>query len=61
MRAYSMLASVQVSADAGTLTFPLLTDAGGTPVRLAEVEPWVWQDSEGRTPRGGAGRRVRRG
>jgi CubicO group peptidase (beta-lactamase class C family) len=48
MRAYSMLASVQVSADAGTLTIPLLTDAGGTPVRLAEVEPWVWQDSEGR-------------
>jgi CubicO group peptidase (beta-lactamase class C family) len=48
MRAYSMLASVPISADdAGTLTIPLLTDAGGTPVRLAEVEPWVWQDSEG--------------
>ena len=48
MRTYSMVSSVQVSADAGTLTIPLLTDAGGTPVRLAEVEPWVWQDSEGR-------------
>jgi CubicO group peptidase (beta-lactamase class C family) len=47
MRAYSMLASIQVSADAGTLTIPLLRDAGGTPVKLSEVEPWVWEDSEG--------------
>lgn len=46
-RTFNLIMAPKVRADGDAISIPLLTDASGEPVRLVEVEPWVWQDEDG--------------
>jgi len=48
VRLFYILSSVEVTAEQdGVVTISAITDSAGTPLRLTEVEPWVWQEIGG--------------
>lgn len=46
-RANAVLSPVEVTAEGDGIRVAALTDGSGHPVRLVEVEPWVWQETDG--------------
>lgn len=47
VRLNSLISSLSVTADDGTLGIPAVTDSSGHPIALVETEPWVWEDADG--------------
>lgn len=48
LRMYAALSTVEITrGPADTISISALTDTSGTPVRLVEIAPWVWQELDG--------------